>query len=1324
MRLISHNRCPIGMALLLALSTLLVGNHNAEAARHKTKTKAKLNPPQELVTEAPAWWNNMTASAQDGSLRPALESWLRKELTPPVRKTLYDAMERTIVTAPPETRSNLVSIIAPLYMKTLLERCDTQQATHFLKSQDAILTASLPFQTAMWRLQLAIMTGNSEQAGQSLAKAILANPAYTNSTEYLKSKETIFKLNANTALPLTMDLTPQSVPDALDAFARSGDTNRLCTYLKEVLRTRNENALSMEGDASLFIGSKPYYRQVLAKYAPLYDTWLNQEILNLSKQPSRQADAARLSRIARLTPAGDTTGPDSVGPSAAAPLQSSGFIPLVDMTPGTVEVSENHLRFMTQGDSTPIPVASLSIRGGQTWLSNSRMLTRLQSGRVLWSWAAPLQRITESDSTEAAPFHLLGKTQPAVAGSVVAISALIQNAALWVVGLDRETGAYRWGWHSDSATVASDPASWGTNRLVVMQLSGQPARAELVTLDAATGKSLLTLPVSSSQTPGSKTSAGALVCNQDSSWKLPAPTIVGDRAYVSSSMGLIGAINLTDESLLWLRNYTRFEDPALMGLRHPASPVVGRTAVLFAPWDSNSLLLTDKTSGKLLALRTDLPWCEVAPCGPDHALITTPTTTHLVSLTDLKDVKMLTGRNSRLLQAVREGCLILAPDATTSLIQPNGYTSILSPESDEEQILGCDPEGNWYAAGGPGLQWCGVKMGATGTLPALRHPQLNLPSTCTLTDGLLLSTNGATPLALAGQILTPATTALSPRWELPTPGNPHGVLALKDRVIMAHSGRLWIYDAQSGDLTHTLPEGTATTPKLSDLFPGPGSPGFALGQDEAPELALWELDANGHFTGPPVARMDKEFSYRQFERFAILSSPSHISAIVTEAYWGQPSSIWTAPRKPEPAILTATKAPPCNYIWVSSDGSQGAAVMPTGWFYTIDASGFHDGRTEFLLSQDTWQSKGTWSSGNLIESRRDADWTEYLNPMTGTIFNPKKQNVRPSAVIGTQVYGIKIDGFNIHPFTYNVQGDKAAIQGKPLPPWAATLPLSGQWQARATLNGGTPMLLLMPPPLDANSDNMHRMRKQTLINLQPPPRNDGVAIVWANAATQTAYRVPNIPREARIWSTPQGLVNIAGTWMSATQWETALHLRDSVRTCSATSGAVTVDGFLSEWSTNEFFSIPNGTMAVRMSAENELAIAVKITNPRLAEQLGIKGLNGQLELSALPDNEIFFGEPPSLSPQAPLTQGTVTEFYLSSRYLKNTKTATFAWTVHPDGKTCQIEAIVKDIPVERESRTAQPVGVRMLWYSNPLELPVNLVSETPFGPLSYVTVKF
>ena len=344
--------------------------------------------------------------------------------------------------------------------------------------------------------------------------------------------------------------------------------------------------------------------------------------------------------------------------------------------------------------------------------------------------------------------------------------------------------------------------------------------------------------------------------------------------------------------------------------------------------------------------------------------------------------------------------------------------------------------------------------------------------------------------------------------------------------------------------------------------------------------------------------------------------------------------------------------------------------------------------------------------------------------MTGTTFNPKKLNVRPSAVIGTQVYGIKIDGFNISPFTYNVLGDKAAVQGKPLPPWAATLPLSGQWQARAIMIGGTPMLLLSPPPLDANSDNMYRMRKQTLSNLQSPPRNDGVAIGWANAATQTAFRLPSIPRDARIWSTAQGMVNIAGTWMSATQWETALHLRDSVRACSSTSGAVTVDGFLSEWSTNEFFGIPNGTMAVRMSAEHELAIAVKITTPQLAEQLGVRGLNGQLELSVLPDNEIFFGEPPSLSPKAPLTQGAVTEFYLSSRYLKNTKAAKFAWTVHPDGKTCQIEAIVTDISAEREPLNTQPMGVRMLWYSSPLELPVNLVSETPFGPLSYVTVKF
>lgn len=1313
---------------LLVLSGLLAGGNDAQAARNKANLRIK--PPTEIQTETPSWLTNMTVSALDGNIQNAIAAWLKKELSPPLRKTFYEAAEHAITAATPETRSNLVTLIAPLYMTTALERRDSQQAALFLKSQKSALDASLPFDTALWRVKLALLEGNADLAGQSLTKAILVQPSYSNSTECASYRDIIFKLSSSIVMPLSMDLIPQSVPDAIDTFARNGDTNRLCTYLKEVMRTRNDNAIAVEGDPSLFIGAKPYYRRALAKYAPLYDTWLNQEIQNLSKQPSRQADAARLARIARLAPAGEPLTPPSPALPSITLTIPAAFTPLVDMAPGSVETCENHLRFMTFNDSAPTPAANLFVYGEQTWLANSRMLTRLKSGRVVWSWAAPLQRITESDSlTE--PYRVIGKTQPAVAGNIVAISALTQNAALMVIGLDSETGAYRWSWRGVKGTVVSDPASWGTNRLVVIQTSGQPAKAELVTLDATTGKALITLPLSSGQTPGSKVLAGSVTFSQDTSWKIPPPLIEGDKAYFSSSMGLIGAIHLTDESVLWLRNYTRFEDPGLMGLRTHPRPLPGRTAVLFAPWDSNSLLLVDKMTGKQIALRTDLPWCDVAPCGPDHALILTRTSAHVLSLTDLKDVKALPGSNYRLSQVVREGCLIVKPDASTCLIRPDGSITTVDPEPNDQQLLGCDPEGNWYAAGGPGLQWCGLKKGTTTIPPTLLHPHLKLPSTCTLTEGMLLSTNGTQPLVRAGQVLTPVPSKGAPQWELPVPGNNRGALAFNDRVVTAHSGRLWTYNGQTGELIDTYPEGMATSPQILAVLPDTDGSGYAIGRDEAPQLALWTLNANGILTGDPIARIEQRLASFQFDGFSIITSPSHISLLTINDPWGNRSAIWSAPRNPAPAILTASGAPPVPYAWVSDDEKKGAIITQSGRLLVIDAAGVHESKTAFLPGRDYLRaSDGTLTAGNLIEAMRDSGWSEYLNPLNGATFSPKTHKVRPTAVIGTQIYGVKIEpsplpleADKIHPFTCSLDGSKTATLGKPLPPWAAKLPITTNWQANAIMIESSPTLLLAPPPLDLNLENQFRYQRTLNNNFSALPRNDSVAIVWASATTQQAYRIPNIPLQAKIWRTPQGMINIGGTWISGPQWDTVLHLRDSVHACASTSGAVVVDGFLAEWATNEFFSIPNGSMAMRVNANNELALAVKITNPRLVEQLGVSGLDEQFEISALPENEIFFGESRTLAPNPPLTAGKLAESYPDMRTGKG-RNFKFSWTLHPSGKYCQIEAIAGGLPLARDERNLQNIGVRMLWYPSPLEQPVNLIGETPFGPLSYVMASF
>jgi len=355
--------------------------------------------------------------------------------------------------------------------------------------------------------------------------------------------------------------------------------------------------------------------------------------------------------------------------------------------------------------------------------------------------------------------------------------------------------------------------------------------------------------------------------------------------------------------------------------------------------------------------------------------------------------------------------------------------------------------------------------------------------------------------------------------------------------------------------------------------------------------------------------------------------------------------------------------------------------------------------------------------------------------MTGQTLDTANESLITSAGAGARVYGLKLTPtapakpVKVEPYTCAVDGSGKPVLGPPLPAWANDMnwyPVNYVWRS-TTLTRGNESVLFLEPPLDYWAEHSYEYWvRGGGYDMPPPARNDSLAVVWTGDKFKSVNRIPNVPPNAIVWHTPQGVVNINGTWMSDTQWQTALHLRESVRTIGSTSQPVTVDGFLNEWSPREFFATTLGTMALRVNAPTKLAVAITITNTAIAESLGSTGLDHRLDLSILPENEIFFVEAPSAFPKLDLEQGKTTEYYLvDTKGPQNSKSAHFAWTVQPDGKTCQIEVLVTGLPVN-PAPAANPlsIGTRLLWYPSPVEKPLNLVADTPFGPLSYVFAHF
>ena len=1260
---------------------------------------------------APAGYGNFAATVAD---------WLQRS-PDPFRPALYESIDRAVTAG---TNADLRAILADGYMKDVLARKDTDRASQFLKVHAATLAIKRSFEAAIWRLQTAVLKNDETAARAALDAAVLARPAFTNSPEFTQYRVNLFKFNSTAAMPSSVELTPDEALASADRLAKAGNTRRLGLYLRDVLRSRGDSTVPVAGDTGLFIGAKPYYRKTLAAHAPVYETWLRKEVEDLTAHPLRQDEARRLDRIAHFAPPVAATGNGVAAGSeaaAGAPISAARFVPLLDLSPGLPEVIEDELRYQVK--ATPTPAAILTVRGGDTWLANSRLLACLRGGEVVWSWAAPLSCLPlQIENCEFLSHFLLGgRCEPAVAGEIVATRVLLPDATPALVGLDRRTGAYRWTWRPGKGILAGAPTSWGTNRLVVMTATADGPiagllgyRNDLVVLDAR-GVELATVQLGGRRVHSGKNVrlVGDRKFDPDSYWQAPRPVVAGDIAYVSTAMGLVGAVNLADESILWLRTYLHNFDDSVTGFRVARPPVMGATTVLFAPQDSNRLMLLDKATGRLVASRTDLAWTEVAPCGPEAAVVLTRSAGYLMSLADLGERRLPADRSFTILQPVREGCLLAEPNGAVTLCGPDGKLTPMAPASENVRLLGRGPDGVCYGAGGPGGQWCGVVDPAgVGTAPLFIRPQRNVASLCDMDLGVLAATNGAVSLAANGLILMGVGADGRRLWELPAlPGN--GLVSDKGRVVTARAGRVWAYDERTGDLLKTWPAGFGVTGAVQRVLSAPLGGTYVMGFDSDQRMTLWSLDTERDSIGPKVAQWAPNSIGSALNAAMIQTSTQVVVAIKHARVYGW-TALWTAPRGVTNAVFER-KNDKQAYASLWSSGMDwysrairfsAAAATQTQAVIRVDQGG----PREFQIQVAPGKAPGhIWRADQLLLLLRDDQTVTAVNPATGSALDLAGANVSAPAVVGSRIYGVKATMTgevaaakveNYRPYTCAMDGINEPVLGPPLPSGF----IVNNFLSAIVQSGGEATLIASP----------------------------GWALSWRGAVAQDPCRLPAIPdwgwgMPFRVWSTPQGVVNVGGVWMSPPQWQSVLHLSNTVHMGMETSRVVNVDGFLDEWPANEFFDIPLGRMAanvrrvdVRPNALGELVLAVDIQDAATVERLGVEGLDDRLTITAVRSSSLGFVEPPP-----PSVRPTMKSFRPATINGQNIE---FAWTVTPDGRRCRIEATVSGIPFDsnnkEEARDWGNVAVRLLWRRNVFEEPVNLVATGGWGPLSYTRVKF
>jgi len=1242
------------------------------------------------------------APAGYGNFAATLADWLQRS-PDPFRPALYESIDNAFIGG---TNADLRAILADCYMKDVLARKDTGRASQFLKTRAATLAIKRSFEAAIWRLQTAVLENNETAAREALDAAVLARPAFTNAPEFAQYRASLFKFNYTAAMPSSVELAPDEALLSAGRLARAGNTRRLGLYLRDVLRSRGNSTVPVEGDTGLFIGAKPYYRKTLAAHAPVYETWLRKEVEDLSAQPLRQDEARRLDRIAHFAPpvaaAGNGVAAGSEA-AAGAPISAARFVPLLDLTPGLPEVIDDELRY--QAKAAPASAASLTVRGGDTWLANSRLLACLRGGEVVWSWAAPLSCLPLQTSF-LSDFRLGGRCEPALAGESVATRVLLPDATPALVGLDRRTGAYRWTWRPGKGLLAGAPASWGTNRLVVITATdvGLGYRNDLVVLDAR-GVEQATVQLGGRRVgSGTNRQVGPRAINPDSYWQAPPPVVAGDIAYVSTALGLVGAVNLADESILWLRNYLQNFDDSVTGFRVARPPVVGATTVLFAPQDSNRLMLLDKATGRLVASRTDLAWTEVAPCGPEAAVVLTRSAGYLMSLADLGERRLPADRSFTILQPVREGCLLAEPNGAVTLCGPDGKLTPMAPASENVRLLGRGPDGVCYGSGGPGGQWGGVIGAGVGTAPLFIRPQRNVASLCDMALGVLAATNGAVSLAANGLILMGVGADGRRLWELPAlPGN--GLVSDKGRVVTARAGRIWAYDERTGDLLKTRPAGFGMTGAVQRVLSAPGGGVYALASESDKRMTLWSLDTEEAPTGRVVAQWAPNSIGSTLNAAMIQTSTQVVVAIKHD---NGSTTLWTAPCGVTNAVFEQKQA--YASLWSSGRDWDSRAIRFLASDVTQTQSlirADQGGPREFQIQVAPGKENGIiWMADELLLLMRGDRTAGAVNPVTGSALDLTGEKVFTAAVAGGRIYGVKaaMTGEvaaakveNYRPYTCAMDGRNEPVLGPPLP---SGFTVSSCLLSAVVQSGGESTLLV-----------------------------PGWALSWRGTVAQEPCRLPAIPDPGlnvmpfRIWNTPQGVVNVGGVWMTPPQWQSVLHLSNTVHMGMETSRVVNVDGFFDEWPTNEFFDIPLGRMAANVKhsgwSKYELNLAVDIQDTATVERLGVEGLDDRLTLTAVRSGTLGFMEPP-----LPSVRPTMKSFRPETINGQNIE---FAWTVTPDGRRCRIEATVSWIALVNDKEEAQAwgnVAVRLLWRCNVFEEPVNLVATGGWGPLSYTRVRF
>lgn len=1227
---------------------------------------------------------------------------------------LYASLETMFLkTDSPEQRAAL----ARRYVTLAFERNDSSRLHAFMQTHGPLLASLLPFDTAMWRLRLALMDLDQDAAKAALEQAAACRPGYREKPEYNDYLYRILKIRASATTPSDIDFSVETIRNNLQKLSHGDSPDILYRFIRDTLTQKGTQVVAADDDHDRFIGSKTLYRALCEPYRPAYSDYLSRYTTQLDQQGTADSRlAARLRVQAALTPPPAA----AAAPLPPAGLHSAAFAgarPLVALAPGVLEWVGEASRTELKGD-VGADLYATEIAGDLTIIQDSRAIAALRDDRVVWSHAVPLSSPwTSADS----PLLTGGRFVPAIAGEVVITHLMLPDEPCGLVGLNRADGRFLWRWTDDSATPVSSPAAWDSNRVVFIasQAGDSPFTHKLVFViaDARTGRPLCRLPLAQAQRDLFVT-VGGRDRRLDFYRNAPRPTVEGSIAYVDTAAGLIGAIDLADESLMWLRVYPRQLDPLALAGRLPGSPVTGRNTVLFAPFDSNQLLLVDKRTGQLIARRTDLPWTSVAAGGPGTVSVLTGNAAYWFSLDRLDETLRLAGRRLRHIQSFGDGALIQDGDIATLYTPAGTPAAALTLPAGVQAARWTDGRG--YGFGGP---WHGTFVAletaastATGTPLVVTAPPAD--TAVRLTRSLHVP-SGA--LIVAGSIVTRFDDQGRRIGELPAADdNVAGDEA--GRLALLHAGRLWLYrepftypesvwPANLADGSNAVLRVAASAGTIYALAAGgPGGSNRLLRVADGPPVALGLLPA--YVAGAAD--------------FVVSEGPTRIAVAVSQG--GNAGHLFELKR----TAAARDSLAPFDHV---------AETAPGQFLMCPD-----DNRRRTIVLGGSDRKRWTIENGAIGQDILPGDgplWTELASPAgqlaacqtktTARLYEPVSgrsldlRNVRCWMVAGTTVYGAFYppEAAEAHAKAalsstllggYQYAGGDAstgqpfrvdlAATSEPTIGSTAFTPLYNYTQRAGQITSGSTAALILRTIYDHAEIS---------------------AVVWEGASPD--FRVammPHLPAWTGILQAGPRLIVANETPFSGDEFRRCLTLESAVtlRPGGDAAAVPRVDGFLDEWQTAEFTTAPRGRYAVRRGGTpDDFWLAVEITDPIRVERLAAGGLDDRIQfvLTTGPNADFFMDSSKSLIQPVRL------------RFPGHVPKIDAAWSITPDATRATIEIHVADTGIRRrerkqeasaEVRTFGDLAFRLVWQADPFSPAENLLETRAVGPLSFERVVF